>query len=201
MALIFILDGIWRFFSGGSFNGLWLASIGWFLIDAAKANQAEAEISDALRDLRVSQVMSCECTLVNRGMRLQDFVYESLVTTGDRCFAVEDHGDMVGIVIPPDVVKIPRARWTSTTVGDAMRPLEQLRVITPDTPVVDALKLMARNAANQLPVVTNGTLQGIVSRSQLMQPMAVRSELGLPVAYSRSPSTQDAGMAEIFGHR
>ena len=42
-----------------------------------------------------------------------------------------------------------------TTVSEAMQPLEELHVITPDTQVLDALKLMAGNDVNQLPVVVN----------------------------------------------
>ena len=34
VAFLFILDGIWRYFSGGGFGGLWIAFIGWFLMDA-----------------------------------------------------------------------------------------------------------------------------------------------------------------------
>jgi CBS domain-containing protein len=63
-----------------------------------------------------------------------------------------------------------------------MRPLEELHIITPDTQVLDALKLMAGNDVNQLPVVANGTLQGIVSRSHLMQLLQTRSELQHPTA-------------------
>jgi len=52
-----------------------------------------------------------------------------------------------------------------------------LHVITPDTQVLDALKLMAVNDVNQLPVVADGALQGILSRSHLMQVLQARSEL------------------------
>lgn len=38
VALIFILDGIWRYFSGAGFGGLWIAFIGWFLMEAARAS-------------------------------------------------------------------------------------------------------------------------------------------------------------------
>ncbi len=99
---------------------------------------------------------------------------------------------MVGIITPRDVAKVHRLRWPSTTVDEAMCPLNQLHIIIPDTPVVDALKLMARSDVNQLPVVTNGTLQGIVSRAQLMQLLAIRSELHLPVAYEGKSKARGA---------
>ena len=177
VAFLFILDGLWRFFGGAGFNGLWIAFIGWFLMDAAKSSYAQVEIAAALRGMRVSQVMSHDCAVVNRGMSLQEFVDTYLLRTGERCFAVEDHGRFVGLITLRDVGAVPRDRWESTTVGEAMRPLEELHIITPDTQVLDALKLMTGNDVNQLPVVANGAVQGIVSRSHVMQLLQARSDL------------------------
>jgi len=183
VAFLFIVDGIWQFFSGAGFGGLWIAFIGWFLMDAAKASYGQAEITAVFQGMRVSSVMSRNCVTVNRGMSLQEFVNSYLLTTGQRCYAVEDQGRLVGLITPRDVGAIPRELWDTTTVREAMRPLEDLHIITPDTQVTDALKLMAGNDVNQLPVVTNGTLQGVVSRSQLMQLLQAQSELHLPAAH------------------
>ena len=183
VAFLFILDGIWNFFRGAGFGGLWIAFIGWFLMDAAKASYAQVEIMSAFRGVRVAEVMSRDCTLVNRGMSLQEFVDSYLLKTGQRCFAVEDQGRLVGLITPRDVGLVPRDRWEFTTIREAMRPLQDLRIISPDTPVIDALQLMAKNDLNQLPVVSNGTLQGIFSRSQLMQMLQARSDLQLPAAH------------------
>jgi Zn-dependent protease/predicted transcriptional regulator len=184
VAFLFILDGIWQFFSGAGFGGLWIAFIGWFLMDAAKASYAEVGIRAALRGVRVSEVMSRDCTIVSPRMSLQEFVNSYLLRAGERCFAVEDEGHFVGLITPRDVGSIPRDRWDKTSVREAMRPLRELHLITPDTPVLDALRLVASNDVNQLPVVVNGTLQGVVSRSQLVQLLQVRSELQLPDAPS-----------------
>jgi Zn-dependent protease/CBS domain-containing protein len=183
VAFLFILDGIWNFFSGAGFGGLWIAFIGWFLMEAAKASYAQVEIAAAFRGMRVSELMSHDCVIVDRGMILQEFVDTYLLKTGQRCFAVEDQGRLMGLITLRDVGAIPRELWDTTTVREAMRPLEELHVITPDTQVLDALKLMAGNDVNQLPVVANGTLQGIFSRSQLMQLLQARSELQLPAAH------------------
>ena len=92
-------------------------------------------------------------------------------------------GSLRGPHYPRDVGSIPRDRWDKTTVREAMRPLRELHIITPETPVLDALKLVTSKDVNQLPVVANGTLQGVVSRSQLLHLLQVRSELQLPAAY------------------
>jgi len=191
VAFLFILDGIWKFFSGAGFGGLWIAFIGWFLMDAAKASYAQVETTAALRGVRVADVMSRDCITVNRGMSLREFVDVYLLSSAQRCFAIEDQGRLVGLITPRDVGAIPRDRWGQVTVSEAMRPLQELHIVAPDTPVLDALKLVVRNDVNQLPVVANGALQGVVSRSQLVQLMRVRSELRLPAAYS--PPRYDNG--------
>jgi len=183
VAFLFILDGIWQFFSGAGFGGLWIAFIGWFLMDAAKASYADVEITTALRGIRVSEVMSRDCSIVSPRMSVQEFVNTYLLRAGERCFAVEEQGRFVGLITPRDVGSIPRDRWDTTTVREAMRPPQELHIITPETPVLDALKLLTSKDVNQLPVVANGSLQGVVSRAQLLQLMQVRSELQLPAAY------------------
>jgi len=84
VAFLFIFDGLWQFFGGAGFNGLWIAFIGWFLMDAARSSYAQVETSAALRGIRVSEVMSKDYILVNRGMSLQEFVDDYLLRTGQR---------------------------------------------------------------------------------------------------------------------
>ena len=183
VAFLFILAGLWSFFGGAGLNGLWTAFIGWFLMDAATSSYSQVDVAAAFRGMRVSDVMSRDCAMVNRGMSLQEFVDTYVLKTGQRCFAVEDHGRFVGLITLRDVGAVPREHWESTTVREAMRPIEALQVITPETQVLDALKLMAGNDINQLPVVADGTLQGVVSRSHLMQLLQARSDLQAPGAH------------------
>lgn len=190
VAFLFIFYGIWQFFSGAGFGGLWIAFIGWFLMDAARASRMELEATTALRGVRVSDLMLRDCISVDLRMSLPAFIENHLLQAGQRCFAVEDQGRLVGIITPRDVAAIPRDLWNRSTVGQAMRPLQDLSVVTPETPVLDALKLMARNDVNQLPVVANGALQGMFSRAQLLQFLQVRSDLRFPAAHQRPLSRE-----------
>jgi len=47
-----------------------------------------------------------------------------------------------------------------------MRPLQEPHIVTPDTPAIQALQMMSREDVNQLPVVSNGRLEGIFSRTR-----------------------------------
>jgi predicted transcriptional regulator len=52
-----------------------------------------------------------------------------------------------------------------------MRPLQEPHIVTPDTPAIQALQMMSREDVNQLPVVSNGRLEGIFSRTQVVSEM------------------------------
>jgi len=179
VAFLFIFYGVWSFFRGAGLNGLWIAFIGWFLMEAAKSSYAQVEIASVFQGMRVSEVMSHDCAIVNRSISLRELVDNYVLRAGQRCFAVEDRGHFMGLITLRDVGAVPRDRWDNTTVGEVMRSLGELHTITPDTQVLDALKLMAANDVNQLPVVANGALQGTVTRSHLMQLLQAHSELQL----------------------
>ncbi len=177
VGIAFIVLGIWQFFMGTGINGLWLAFIGWFLLNAAGATYLRVQAGSALREIRVGQVMSHECGKVNGSISLQDFVDHYLLLTGRRCFVVTDNGRTLGLITPAELRQVEREHWPQTSVRAAMRPLDRIHAVNPDTPLTTAMEIMAREDINQLPVVSNGHVEGIVSRGQVLHLLQARSEL------------------------
>lgn len=177
VAIGFIFLGIFRFFSGAGFGGLWIAFIGWFLLDAARASGAQVEINERLTGVRVGDVMAQQFETVDTNSNLQTFVQEHLLPTGHRCFVVVQQGTPVGIITPHEVKTVDRARWPYTTVGDVMRPLESLQTVSAERPLTEALEMMGREDINQIPVVRQGKLAGIISRAHILRLLQTRAEL------------------------
>ena len=177
VAFGFIMLGILRFFSGAGFGGLWIAFIGWFLLDAARASGAQVEVAERLTGVRVGDVMAQTFPVVDANANLETFVQEHLLPTGHRCFVVEEQGRPAGIITPHEVKAIDRARWRYTTVGDVMRSLETVRTVSPERPVAEALEMMGREDVNQMPVVREGRLAGIISRGHILRVLQTRAEL------------------------
>ena len=174
----FILYGIYEFFGGAGFSGLWLAFIGWFLMNAAGASYLQMKASNALAGVSVGQVMSQDCQAVEGHISLQDFVDHFLLRTGRRCFLVMDNGRPLGLITPGEVRQVPRDDWNVTSVRAAMKPLERIHSVTPETPVMNAMEVMAREDVNQLPVMSDGHLAGILSRAHVLELLKAKSELG-----------------------
>lgn len=178
VAFGFILFGIYQFFNGAGIGGLWIAFIGWFLLSASRESYAQVALTESLKGLRVQDVMSHDYPTVDSHANLQTLVNEHFLRVGRRCFFVSENGKIVGLVTPHEVRDVERQRWPFKTVDEVMRPLDQLRVITPDTPIQKALEIMGREDLNQLPVVENNEVKGILSRGHILQLLQTRAELG-----------------------
>ncbi len=177
VAGLFILFGLFAFFTGAGLGGLWLAFIGWFLLSAAQATYAQATMTEALRDVSIADVMADDCVMVDARTDLQSLVDDLILRRGRRCIMVGRNGQILGLVTPNEVRRVDRDRWPETAASDVMRPLETLKTVSPDTPVTEAFATMVREDVNQLPVMRNGRLEGFVSRGQILRLIDSRSEL------------------------
>ncbi len=177
VAFGFIVFGIYRFIGGAGFGGLWMAFIGWFLFNAAKSSYAQQELTERLRGVTVGDLMTLDCVQVDGNDNLQTFVNDYLLHTGQGCFLVAENGVVTGLITPNEVKGIPKARWPFTLVYDVMRPLKELRTVSPETPVSEALEIIGREDINQLPALANGRLEGIISREQILRYLITRAQL------------------------
>ena len=177
VAFLFILLGLFRFFVGENFGGLWIAFIGWFLLDAAHASYAQVSLVAALRGQRVADVMDRNCPTIESHVSLQDFVDHYLLHSGLRGYVVTQDERVVGLITPREVKSIARDLWAQTSIQAAMRPLDQLHAVAPETPALQALQMMGREDINQLPVLSNGRLVGVFSRTQVVRFLQTHMEL------------------------
>ena len=177
VAFLFIFGGLFQFFAGKNFGGLWLAFIGWFLLDASRTSYAQVELTEGLRDRKVSDMMDSDFATVESHLSLQDFVHQYLLVSGRRCFVVVQNGNLAGLITTNEVRSVERELWPQTSVQAVMRPVSQLRTVAPDAPAMQALQTMSREDINQLPVISHGQLVGIFSRSSVMGFLRNRAEL------------------------
>jgi Zn-dependent protease/predicted transcriptional regulator len=177
IALLFIACGIFRFFGGAGFGGLWIAFIGWFLLQAAGASYSAVALTEGLKGVQVRDIMTSDCVTLDGNINVEQFVENYLLRSGRRCFVIQQNGEITGLVTPHEIKELERPRWPYTTLADIMRPLDQIHTVTPVTPVMEALETMGRDDVNQLPVVSGKHLDGIITRANVVQFLQTRSEL------------------------
>jgi CBS domain-containing protein len=91
---------------------------------------------------------------------------------------VEQNGRVAGLLTLHEVKKILCSDWATTTAVQAMIPVEQMKRIWPAAELVDALGEMDRDGVNQLPVMVDNQIQGILGRDDVISLLRTLSELG-----------------------
>lgn len=186
IAVFFIAFGILRFFQGAGLGGLWIAFIGWFLLQAAGATYMQVKTGALLRGLQVKDVMSTDSYTVDPELSLQEFVHDHVLHTGRRFFLVVQDGQLLGVITPNEVRTVEPRAWPFTPVRSVMRSADKIHSVSRDMPATEALEIMSREDVNQLPVMSNGRIDGIVSRAHMLQVIKSRAELRLPPSLPRA---------------
>jgi Zn-dependent protease/CBS domain-containing protein len=176
-AYLFILLGIVEVFTGSFFNGLWIVFIGWFLLSAAQTASTHAELQSALQGISVGQVMDPRPVAVPANISVRKLVDEYFLPLGLHAAPVTQGEYLAGLITLTDITRLPQERWSSTPVGHVMRLLEQVYVAIPEQPLQEVLQMMVTQDLNQIPVVQDGRLVGLLSRESIIRNMSVRQSL------------------------
>jgi len=163
---------------GDILGGIWLAFIGWFLNNAAEAVRNQADVTRVFKGIRVRDVMDAYPKVVTPSMTVGQLVRDHILREGIRAFPVVDGDRLVGIVTVTDVRNLPEEEWEERVVGTVMTRMP-LRTVAPEADLAAAVEVMATTGLNQLPVVIDGRLVGLVSRASVFRLLQVRRELGI----------------------
>jgi Zn-dependent protease len=177
VAVLFIAVGLIRFAAGGGLGGLWIVFIGWFLLDAAGSSYAQLRMTEILSGVRVGDLMARDCPKVEAWTNLQSFVDDNRLQSARFCYIVTGNGQVAGLISPREIRLVPPPQWRFKTVFDVMRPLDESPTISPEAPITDALEAMGREDLSQLPVASNGRIEGVISRATVVGFLEARGHL------------------------
>ena len=177
---LFILGGILMMFVLHEWlGGLWIAFIGWFLENAASSSYRQVQWRDVLQGFTASQVMTVDCPVVPSDITVNRLVQGYIFPSGRGFFMVADEGRLKGIVALHNIKSVSQQKWEMTQVKEIMTPVDKLNVAHLDQDALSILEQMDENDINQMPVVSEGRVIGLVDRNNLIRLLRTRSELGV----------------------
>lgn len=179
VAFAFIGFGIFQFFSGQVFNGLWLGLIGWFLQNAAASAYAQVNVQKSLSGVTVSQAMQRDLLTVPPLTPVSYLVEGYVLGAGKTSFLVVDGVQTLGIVTLQEIMAIPQARWRYITAQQIMVPLQRLAKVEADAELLTALEKLSNGETSHLTVMDQDMLVGVLSRDQVLRYLRLRTELGV----------------------
>jgi Zn-dependent protease len=183
-AYLFIAAGIAMFAFQGAFSGAWLAFIGWFLLQGAKAEARYVATEQALGGLRVRDLMVRHPVTVDADSTIGRFMDD--VASGRRftTYPVLERDTPVGLLAFASVAAVPRSDWDLRRVRDTMIPLDDAPQLTEDELIVDALQELSAPTGNRALVLDDGHLAGLLSITDIARALEVGRA---PPAQSPSP--------------
>ena len=162
-------------------QGLWLLLIGWFLNNAARASYHQLLVRNAFEDLTVADMMRRHPQLVAPEVTVDELVRDYFMQSDQQAFPVVGiDARLLGLVEMPQVRAVSRQEWSTTRVRDIMTPAEAVEAVTPDEDAVHALHSLADH--EQVPVVVQGRVAGVLQRQDMMRWLALRTDLPFSLA-------------------
>jgi Zn-dependent protease/predicted transcriptional regulator len=178
-----IVFGAWLGITRGQWtSGLWMAFIGWFLLNAAQESVAQVAIRETLSGLHAADVMSHEVPTVARDLSLEEYGQE-VARTGRRCHLVTTDDRLVGMINVHALNSVPRNEWGNMSVQGVMIPRDKILWARPEEPLLGLLERLVSADVNQMPVVSDtendgAHIIGMITRDSILRVMQARSEVG-----------------------
>jgi len=160
-------------------GGLWTLALGWLLSTMATASYQRVQLSQALDGVHVHDLMTSPVATIPAAVPLQRAVFDYFLVTGFATLAVEENGEIVGVLHRDQIQAVDQSLWLGTSVAEVMRPLDRDKMtIRADEEAAEALMKMAESGLERLLVVDwRGTVIGIITQSDVVRLLKMRGEL------------------------
>ena len=173
---LLIALGIAMFVFQGSFSGAWLAFIGWFLLQAATAEDRYVVVREALGGLRVRDLMVRVPITVQAESTLGRFMDEVAWSRRFTTYPVLEGDRVVGLLSFRCVAETPRSEWDTRTARDCMVPLDDVPVLREDEEAIEALAELSEANVHRGVVLDGDRHAALVSITDLARAL----EVGMP---------------------
>jgi Zn-dependent protease/CBS domain-containing protein len=164
------------FFGAGLVNGVWLMLIGWFLNNAASSSYQQLMVRDILAEIPVRRMTKRDPVTVPASIKVDALIEDYIMQNDDHAFPVMEGESLVGIVCLDDVRKVPPDLRSIKSVSDIMTQRSDIKTIGPDDDAYEALRIISQNAINQLLVMDQEMLFGMIRRTDIVRFLQLQSE-------------------------
>ncbi len=168
-AYLLIAYGLATFvFAGSLIGGVWSVFLGWFLLGAARSEEAGGLIRQALSGISVREVMTPNPVQAPDNISVEDALHGYVLASRHSTFPTHDAGGRLSGLLTLAALKnvAPEARAT-TLIKDITCPLDSVSTAGPADPVTNLLGVAEGCSEGRTLIVDNGRLVGIISPSDI----------------------------------
>lgn len=177
IAMALIAVGLFAVF-GGDLGGLWMAAIGWFLMQASASAAQEVVVRTALEDISARDLMSPDLVSIPFDATIAEAVDDYFLRYDHSAFPVVSE-ERTGLLTLRAVRQIPKEYWEVRQVWSAMTDLADTATVGPDEPMSEVLAQIREDAEDRVLVVDSGTVVGIITPRDVARWVRRTRELGV----------------------
>src|SRR5439155_24159211 len=153
---------------------------GYSLTRSAATGYRQLVLQRILNGVSVADLMQRVYRAVTPEMPLDQFVGRYVLGHSEQGFPVLPQPDveapqpLLGMMTLRDLRRFTLNEWAFTHVGEAMTPAHRVRTLAPEMAAGEAFRTLMESGEEQLPVIDDDRLQGILRRRDLVQYVQMR---------------------------
>ncbi|USR90673.1 site-2 protease family protein [Phormidium yuhuli AB48] len=173
----------------GFSGGLWIALIGWFILQNASNYGRVTTLQELLVTTPVTEAMTREFRVVDGTMTIRDFadryllseIYEGHSQTHP--YFAASHGRYRGAIRPEDIRSIERSQWDHQALETIAHPIAELVTLPESATLVEAILLLERSQLRELTILTPASaVAGVLDRVGIVQSIAAKTGITIPAS-------------------
>jgi Zn-dependent protease/CBS domain-containing protein len=154
-------------------GNLWFPLIALFIYVGASEEERSVQVEFALEKILVEDIMTRDVVTVSPSMKVEDLI-QFMFEKKHMGYPVMEGSNLKGVVTFTDIEHIPYAERPTDLVSDIMT--RNVISVPPNAQASVALKLILSKNIGRIMVVDKGSLVGILSRTDLIRTLRLRSE-------------------------
>lgn len=182
-----IAFGLFVTFTGSGSGGIWIALIGWFILQNANNYNRITNLQQVLVKTPITNAMTRQFRVVDARMTLREFTDRYLISDlyeGNRqhqvYFAASD-GRYRGAVRTEDIRHIERSQWDTQTLESILKPFDRLVSVPESASLLDGILALEDSGRRTLTVLTPaGAVAGVLDRGDIVQTIARETGMTVP---------------------
>ncbi len=168
-AYLLIAYGLATFiFAGSLIGGVWSVFLGWFLLSAARSEEAGGLIRQALAGVSVAQVMTPNPVQAPDDISVEDALHGYVLASRHSTFPTHDPaGRLSGLLTLTTLKNVAPGARPTTLIRQIICPLDKVSTAGPADPISNLLAVSYGCGEGRTLVVDGGRLLGIISPSDI----------------------------------
>ncbi len=176
-----------------TFMGLYLALIGWFILQNATAYDRLTDLQETLLNLKAQDAMTREFRVVDADLTLRQFADDYLLSaTRAPIYFAASNGRYRGMVEADTLQTIERSQWETQTLFSIVKPLAEIPSVQEATSLIDVIHLMETKALPRVTVLSPaGAISGVIDRGDVVRSLS--QKMNLPISDAAIKQIKEEG--------